>query len=240
MHLQPRSGEGRSARDDGTGIVDANPEETHMPDISLPEVHLPEIKLPSGLRDMTRKDIQSALNDRIPSRIEMPDVDLSNIQLPKAVEDRLKTVEKRLDSIDLSKVELPRAIESRLPRKRRSNPVLPVAALLAVTSAIAAAWWLITSPGATMRVRQTADRAWRKVTGQETALMRYDDDNDLASLVPNPSQTEVTRPSAESDAWPDTFSDLGETVSAGNGSSTETTSSSSSILSPDDPDRAVI
>ena len=98
-----------------------------MPDISLPDVHLPDIKLPDGLRDMNRRDIQSAINDRMPRKIEMPDVDLSKVELPKAVDDRLKTLEKRLDSIDLSKVPLPKVVEDRLPRKRRSNPFLPFA-----------------------------------------------------------------------------------------------------------------
>jgi hypothetical protein len=210
-----------------------------MPDISLPDVHLPDIKLPEGLRDMNRKDIQSALSDRIPKKIEMPDIDLSNVQLPKVVDDRLKQVEKRLDAIDLSAVPLPKAVDKRLRPKRRSNPILPLAAILAVGSAFAAAWWLITSPTAAVRVRQSADRMWRRMTGQQLDLIPYDDDDDLASLVPTPDETNVTRPTTESDAWPDTFSDLGETVRAGNGSgTTETASSMSSIVSPDDPDRA--
>jgi len=189
-----------------------------MPDISLPEVRLPDIKLPEGLRDINRHDIQAAINDRMPKKIDMPDVDLSKVELPKAVEDRLKTVEKKLDSIDLSKVDLPKAVQDRLPGRRRSNPILPLAAILAVGSAFAAAWWLITSPTATVRVRETADRMWRKVTGQETDLVRYDRDDDLGSLLPSPDQT---RPSVEAETWPDTFSDLGETVRAGNGSTTE-------------------
>jgi hypothetical protein len=208
-----------------------------MPDISLPDVHLPDIKLPDGLRDMNRKDIQSALSDRIPKRVEMPDVDLSNVQLPKVVDDRLKAVEKRLESIDLSSVPLPKAVDKRLRPKRRS-PILPLAAIVAVGSAFAAAWWLITSPTAAVRVRQSADRMWRKMTGQQLDIVRYDDEQDLASLVPNPDDTNVTRPTTESEAWPDTFSDLGETVSAGNGSATEMSSSMSSVVSPDDPDRA--
>jgi hypothetical protein len=218
MHLQAPSVDGWSKRHEGVGKVDGHREEIAMPDISLPEVHLPDIKLPEGLRDMNRKDIQSAINDRMPKRVDMPDVDLSNIQLPKAVEDRLKQFEKRLDDIDLSKVQLPKAVDSRLPRKRRSNPILPLAALVAVGSAFAAAWWLITSPTAAVRVRETADRAWRRMTGQELAMTRYDDDENLGSLVPDPASTDVTRPSTESDAWPDTFSDLGETVRSGNGS----------------------
>jgi hypothetical protein len=189
-----------------------------MPDISMPEVHLPDLKLPEGLRDINRRDIQNAINDRMPKKIEMPDVDLSKVELPKAVEDRLKQVEKKLDSIDLSKVELPKAVQDRLPGRRRRNPILPLAAILAVGSAFAAAWWLITSPTATIRVRETADRMWRKVTGQETDLVRYDQDEDLGSLLPDPNQT---RPSIEAETWPDTFSDLGETVRAGNGSATE-------------------
>ncbi len=189
-----------------------------MPDITLPEVHLPDIKLPEGLRDMNRKDIASAINERMPKRVELPDVDLSNVQLPKAVEDRLKTVEKRLDDIDLSKLPLPKAVESRLPRKRRSNPILPLAAFVAIGSLFAAAWWLITSPTAASRVRESADRAWRRLNGQDLAMTRYDDDDDLGSLVPDPASTDVTRPTGESTAWPDTFSDLGETVRTGNGS----------------------
>jgi hypothetical protein len=186
-----------------------------MPEITLPDVRLPDIKLPDGLRDMNRRDIQAAINDRIPRRVELPDVDLTKIELPKAVDDRLKQIEKRVDSIDLSKVELPKAIERRLPgRRRRRNPILPIAALVAVASAMAAAWWLITSPTATTRVRQGFDRVWRKMNGQETALVPYDNDDDLGSLLPNPNQT---RPSVEAETWPDTFSDLGETVRAGNG-----------------------
>jgi hypothetical protein len=214
-------------------------EETSMPDISLPDVHFPDIKLPDGLRDMSRRDIQTAINDRMPRKVEMPDIDLSNVQLPKVVDDRLKMVEKRLDAIDLSTIPLPKAVEKRLRPKRR-NPILPFAAILAVGSAFAAAWWLITSPDAAVRVRESADRVWRRLTGQELAMTRYDDDDDLASLIPTPDDTNVTRPTTESEAWPDTFSDLGETVTAGNGSATETTSSVSSIVSPDDPDRAGI
>jgi len=197
-----------------------------MPDITLPEVRLPDLKLPEGFRDMNRRDIQSAISDRLPRRADLPDVDLSKVELPKAVDDRLKQIEKRIDSIDLSKVELPRAIEDRLPgRRRRRNPILPVAAFLAVGSAIAAAWWLITSPTATSRVREGFDRVWRRVTGQETALVPYDDADDLSSLLPSPDQT---RPSVEAETWPDSFSDLGESVRAGNGSGTTASGTSGS------------
>ena len=177
-----------------------------MPDITLPEVKLPDVKLPEGLRDMNRRDIQAALNDRMPKKVEMPDVDLSKVDLPKVdLSKAQKSVERRLKDVDL-----PKAVEDRLPRQR-TNPILPIAAFLAVSAAIAAAWWLITSPTAALRVRESADRTWRKVTRQTTDLVRYDDDQDLASLLPNPS---VDRPTAEEESWPDTFAELGQSVAA--------------------------
>jgi hypothetical protein len=159
-----------------------------MPDITLPEIHLPEVKLPDGLRDMSRQDIQSAISDRMPKKLEMPDV-------------------------DLSKVDLPKAIEKRLPGRRRSNPILPIAAVLAIGSLFAAAWWLITSPTAMLRVRETTDRL-RARLGM-TGVDEPDAEDRLETLLPDANQT---RPSLEAETWPDTFSDLGETVQTGNGS----------------------
>ena len=175
-----------------------------MPDISMPEIHLPDVKLPEGLRDMTRQDIQNAIGDaraRMPKRIEMPDIDLSKMELPKSLEGKL-----------------PKAVEDRLPMKRRSNPILPVAALLAIGSMFVAAWWLITSPTAGSRVRAAVDQLRSRLSGKETDVVLYDDAGNLTSLLPEPDQT---RPSVEGETWPDTFSDLGDTVAAGNGSTTE-------------------
>jgi hypothetical protein len=175
-----------------------------MPDISLPEIHLPDVKLPEGLRDMNRQDIQNAIGDarsKMPKRIEMPDIDLSKVELPRALEGRL-----------------PKSVENRLPIKRRSNPLLPLAALFAVGSMCFAAWWLITSPTAGTRVRETVDRLRYKLTGKETDVVLYDDEGNLTSLLPDPNQT---RPSVEGETWPDTFSDLGDSVKAGNGSPAE-------------------
>ena len=171
-----------------------------MPDITLPEIHLPDVKLPEGLRDMNRKDIQAALSDRVPKKIELPDVDLSKIDFSK---------------LDLSKVDLPKAVEERLPRRRRTNPILPVAAFVAIGSLVAAAWWLITSPTAMVRVRDTADRIRSRLGW--TSLDQTDAEDRLESLLPEPNQT---RPTVENETWPDTFSELGDTVHAGNGSET--------------------
>jgi hypothetical protein len=184
-----------------------------MPDLSLPEIRLPDIKLPEGLRDMNRHDIQNAIGDRMPKKLEMPDVDLSKVDLPKALDDRLNQLEKAIGKIDL-----PKAVEDRMPGRKRTNPILPLAAIIAVGSMFAAAWYLITSPAASDKVRETADRIKAKITGQENALERFDDDKDLGSLLPDPEQT---RPSLENETWPDTMADLGDTVAAGNGSSSE-------------------
>jgi hypothetical protein len=208
MHLQPGRSRAGRAVNHGTGmvVVTRSRGDTPMPDITLPEVKLPDVKLPEGLRDMNRRDIQAALNDRMPKKVEMPDVDLSKVDLPKVdLAKAQKSVERRLKDVDL-----PKAVEDRLPRQR-TNPILPIAAFLAVSAAIAAAWWLITSPTAALRVRESADRTWRKVTRQTTDLVRYDDDQDLASLLPDPS---VDRPTAEEESWPDTFAELGQSVAA--------------------------
>jgi hypothetical protein len=181
-----------------------------MPDLSLPEIHLPSIKLPDGLRDMNRHDIQNAISERMPNRVEMPVIDLSKVDLPKAVEDRLSKVEKAINRIDL-----PKAVQDRMPGRKRTNPILPIAAILAVGSMFAAAWWLITSPTASTKVREAAERIKARVAGGQNGLQRYDNDADLGSLLPDPDQT---RPSLENETWPDTFADLEETVSAGNGS----------------------
>jgi hypothetical protein len=195
-----------------------------MPDLSFPDLHLPDLKLPDGLRDMNRHDIQNAIGDRMPKRGDLPDIDLSKVDLPKAVEDRLSKMEKAISKIDVEKainnVEMPKAIKDRMPGRKRTNPILPIAALLAVGSMFAAAWWLITSPTATLKIRETADRIKARMSGPETDLQRYDNDANLGSLLPDPEQT---RPSVENETWPDTFADLEETVSAGNGSSAPST-----------------
>ncbi len=160
-----------------------------MHELTMPEVRLKDIKLPEV--DLTK--------------VELPKVDLSRVELPK---------------VDLSKVELPKLELTKVTREQRSAgfPFLPIAAFVAVIAAIGAALWLITSPTATTRVRESADRTWRKVTRQATDVIRYDEDNDLASLLPESGHT---RPSADEEAWPDSLADLGATVGAGTASTTE-------------------
>jgi hypothetical protein len=145
-----------------------------MRDITLPEVKLPDIKLPDGLRDMTRDDIVQAAHDarvrgmELQKKIEMPDIDLSKVDLSK---------------IDLSKVELPKQISDRLPGRRRTNPLLPIAGVMAIGAAIAGIWWLFTSSVTGPRVRSAVNDLKQRVTGESNDLVRYDNDDDLGSLL---------------------------------------------------------
>jgi hypothetical protein len=157
-----------------------------MPDITLPEIHLPDVKLPEGLRDLNREDIQKSIGDRLPKKIELPDVDLSKVELPKAVEDRL-------------------------PRRKRSNPILPLAAVVAIGSLIAAAWWLITSPTAMLRVRETTDRIRSRLG--VGGVDELDAEDRLETLLPDAGEP---RPTVD-DSWPATATDIGEEIRAGNG-----------------------
>jgi hypothetical protein len=135
-----------------------------MPEINLPEVKLPDIKLPDGFREMNRDDLMAAARDvrlpkvELPKRVEMPDIDLSNVNLPKPIADRL-------------------------PKRRRPNPFVPFAGLLAISAMIAAVWWLFTSPQTGPRMRVALNDLKARVTGQRHDLVRYDDEQDLGSLV---------------------------------------------------------
>ncbi|HEV8546932.1 MAG TPA: hypothetical protein VGQ64_11600 [Candidatus Limnocylindrales bacterium] len=135
-----------------------------MAQISLPEVKLPDIKLPDGFREMNRDDIVQAAKDMrlpkvdLPNKIELPDIDLSNLELPKPIADRL-------------------------PNRKRANPILPIAGLLAVGAVIAGLWYLITSPVTGPRIKTAVNDLKSRVTGERTELVRYDEEGDLGSLL---------------------------------------------------------
>ena len=149
-----------------------------MREITMPEVKLPDIKLPEGLREMSRDDFVQAAHDmrtnvHMPKKIDMPDIDLSKVDLSKI----------DLSKIDFSKVELPKQISDRLPRRRRSNPLLPIAGIVALGAAIAGVWWLFTSSMTGPRVRAAVNDLKQRVTGDSTDLVRYDDESDLGSVL---------------------------------------------------------
>jgi hypothetical protein len=178
-----------------------------MPEINLPEVKLPEFKWPDGLRDMNREDIVNAARDvRMPKRSDLPDIDLSKIDLSK---------------IDLSKIELPKQISDRLPNRKRSNPLLPIAGFVAIGAAIAAAWWLITSPVTGPRIRHAVNDLKARMNGESNDLVRYDDESDLGSLLAE-SPTVGSSPLA-SDPYTTSngMTDLGDGVPVGPGEMSE-------------------
>src|SRR5687768_7849330 len=120
----------------------------------MPEVKLPELKWPEGLRDMNRDDIVNAARD-----VRMPDM-----RMPRKSD---------LPDIDLSKVELPKQISDRLPGRKRTNPILPIAVFVAIGAAVAAAWWLITSPVTGPRIRHAVNDIKARMNGETNDLIRY-------------------------------------------------------------------
>jgi hypothetical protein len=167
-----------------------------MPEINLPEVKLPEIKWPDGLRDMSREDIVNAARDvRMPKRSDLPDIDLSKIELPKQISDRL-------------------------PNRKRSNPLLPIAGLVAIGAAIAAAWWLITSPVTGPRIRHAVNDLKARMNGESNDLVRYDDESDLGSLLAE-SPTVGSSPLASDPYTSNGMTDRGDGVPVGPGEMSE-------------------
>jgi hypothetical protein len=132
----------------------------------MPEIQLPEVKLPEGLRDMTKDDIVQAVKE-----VKMPKVDLSDLHLPDEINDRL-------------------------PGRRRTNPLIPLVALTAVGALIAAAWWLITSPVTGPRIRRAVDDVKSRMNGQDTDMIRYDNETDLASLVSHDDASTFSAPTS--------------------------------------------
>ena len=169
-----------------------------MPEIKVPEVKLPEFKLPDGLRDMSREDIVNAAHDiRMPKRSDLPDIDLSKV--------------------DLSKIELPKQIADRMPNRKRPNPILPIAGVLAVGAAIAAAWWLFTSSVTGPRIRSAVNDLKARMNGEPHDLVRYDSDVDLGSLVADPSSAKRSSMSSESYDPSNGADDMGDAVAVGPG-----------------------
>jgi hypothetical protein len=176
--------------------------EMHMPEINLPEVRLPDFKWPEGLRDMNREDIVNAARDvRLPKRSDLPDIDFSKI--------------------DLSKVELPKQITDRMPNRKRPNPILPIAGLLAVGAAIVAAWFLITSPVTGPRIRSAVNELKARMNGESNGLVRYDNDSDLGSLLTDSSDASRSSMTSEPYASSAGMSDLADGVPVGPGAMPE-------------------
>jgi hypothetical protein len=177
-----------------------------MPEINLPEVKLPEFKWPDGFRDMSRDDIVNAARD-----VRMPDM-----RMPRKSD---------LPDIDLSKIELPKQISDRLPNRKRTNPLLPIAGFVAIGAAIAAAWWLITSPVTGPRIRHAVNDLKARMNGESNDLVRYDDDKDLGSLLADSPTASASALSADPYTPSNGMSDLDDAVPVGPGETPSSTRS---------------
>jgi hypothetical protein len=168
-----------------------------MREIVMPEVKLPDIKLPEGLREMSRDDIVQAAHD-----VRMP-----NFSMPRKIE---------MPDIDFSKIELPRQLTDRLPGRRRTNPILPIAGILAIGAVIAGVFWLFTSSATGPRVRSAVHDLKSRMSGDRNDIVRYDNDDNLGSLL---SDAGDGRSAMDSEPYSSTanLSDLSNGVPVGPG-----------------------
>jgi hypothetical protein len=114
------------------------------------------------------------------AEITLPELKLPDIRLPEGLREMTRD-----DIVHAAKdLHLPKQVTDRIPGRRRVNPIVPIAAVLAVAAAFAAAWYLITSPVTGPRIRVAVNDLRSRVTGARTDLVRYDDDQDLGSLLP--------------------------------------------------------
>ena len=117
------------------------------------------------------------------AEITLPEVKLPDIKLPEGLREMTRD-----DLVQAAKdVHLPKQVMDRMPGRRRTSPILPIAAFLVVGAAIAAAWYLITSPVTGPRIRVAVNDLRSRVTGERMDMVRYDDDRDLGSLLPEHS-----------------------------------------------------
>src|SRR2546425_5300591 len=110
--------------------------------------------------------------------------------------------------------ELPKQISDRLPRRRRPNPLLPIAGIVALGAMIAGIWWLFTSSSTGPRVRSVVNDLKQRVTGESDDLVRYDNDSNLGSLLTDAGDGRAAMGS-EPYSSTDTLSDLNNGVPAG-------------------------
>jgi hypothetical protein len=120
------------------------------------------------------------------AEITIPELKLPDIRLPEGLREMTRDdIVHAAKDVHLPKdIHLPKQVTDRIPGRRRANPIVPIAAVLAVGAAIAAAWYLITSPVTGPRIRVAVSDLRSRVTGGHTDLVRYDDDQDLGSLLP--------------------------------------------------------
>jgi hypothetical protein len=117
----------------------------------MPEITVPEVRLPKALREMSKDDIQHAIEE---------------VKLPKALRDfSLEDLQQAIAEIKLPKIEVPdkiviprveidtKAIERRLPGRRRRRNRLPFLVIGGI-ALVAAAWFLFNATGMGPRLRR--------------------------------------------------------------------------------------
>lgn len=161
-----------------------------MPQITLPDMKMPDMKMPD---------------------VKMPDVNLPDVKMP----DGLRDLE--MPKFDLSKVELPKQLTDLMPKRNRRSPILPIAGFLAIGAAIAAAWWLITSPLTGPRIRATVKNLRSRMTDESTDLLESDKDADLGRLLSDAPEAARSSIAADPYAASNGMDDLETVVAVGPG-----------------------
>ena len=120
-----------------------------MPEIKFPDVKLPEFKLPEGLRDMSREDIQKAMQDALP--------DMKDVKLPK-------------------RSDIAKSVEKALPMRSGPSPV-PFA-ILAMLGGLIVGWLLATSPMTGPRITAAMGGVRQKIDDWRAGSDGLDDELD--------------------------------------------------------------
>jgi hypothetical protein len=117
--------------------------------------------------------------------LKLPEIRVDSDRIQKGLGDARKGLDSAAESLGdtIAKLDLPKPIASVvddvLPRRRRANPIVPIVALAAAVSAMAAGWWFLTSTTAGARVRRSlAEARERMMPGDDS-----DRTSDLDRLV---------------------------------------------------------
>src|SRR4029453_15576310 len=103
---------------------------------------------------------------------KLPEIRVDSDRIQKGLGDARKGLDSAAESLGdtIARLPLPKptaaGVEAVRPRRRRANPIVPIVALAAAVSAMAAGWWFLTSTAAGARVRRSvADARERMMAG---------------------------------------------------------------------------
>jgi hypothetical protein len=111
--------------------------------------------------------------------IKLPEIRVDGDRIQKGFGDARKSLDSAAESLGdtIARLDLPKPIASVvddvLPRRRRANPIVPIVAIAAAVSALAAGWWFLTSTTTGARVRRSvADARDRMMSGSQADRAR--------------------------------------------------------------------